>query len=70
LGLGGWGPVETTVRTYLKGTVIVDLFDAKTKKLVWRGSASETVSDNPRKNADRVDKAIGRMFGEDFLHND
>jgi uncharacterized protein DUF4136 len=69
-GWGGWGPVETTVRTYLKGTMVVDLFDAKTKKLVWRGVATDTVSDNPAKNAERVDKSIEKMFGDKFLEDD
>ena len=68
-GWGGWGPVEE-VRTYLKGTVIVDLFDAKTKKLVWRGVGSETVSDHPEKNRERIDKAIAEMFGKKFLEDD
>ena len=66
-GWGGWGPVETTVKTYLKGTLVVDLFDANTKKLVWRGEATDTVSDNPAKNAERIDKAINKMFGKKFL---
>ena len=66
-GWGGWGPVETTVDTYLKGTLVVDLFDAKTKKLVWRGIAADTVSDNPAKNAERVDKSVEKMFGKKFL---
>jgi uncharacterized protein DUF4136 len=66
-GWGGWGPVETTVHTYLKGTLIVDLFDAKTKKLTWRGVAADTVSDDPAKNAEKVDKSIEKMFGKKFL---
>ena len=69
-GWGGWGPVETTVHTYLKGTMVVDLFDAKTKKLVWRGTATDTVSDNPAKNEERIDKSIEKMFGHKFLEND
>ena len=69
-GWGGWGPVETTVHTYLKGTMVVDLFDAKTKKLVWRGVATETVSDNPAKNAERINKSIEKMFGAKFLEED
>ena len=66
-GWSGWGPVETTVKTYLNGTLVVDLFDANTKKLVWRGEATDTVSDNPAKNAERIDKAINKMFGKKFL---
>lgn len=67
---GGWGPVEATVRTYLKGTLVVDLFDAKTKKLAWRGVASDTVSDNPQKNAEKINKGIEKMFGNKFLAED
>ena len=66
-GWGGWGPTETTVRTYLEGTLVVDLFDAMTKKLVWRGTATKTVSDNPQKNAEYIDKAVEKMFGKKFL---
>lgn len=35
---GGFGKATTTVDTYKVGTLIVDLFDAKTKTLTWRGS--------------------------------
>ena len=66
-GWGGWGPTETTVRTYLEGTLVVALFDAMTKKLVWRGTATDTVSDNPQKNAEHIDKAVSKMFGKKFL---
>ena len=66
----GWDAGETATHTYLKGTMIVDLFDAKTKKLVWRGVATETVSYSPVKNAERIDKSIETMFGDQFLDND
>ena len=69
-GWGGWGPPEAIVRTYLKGTLVVDLFNAKTKKLVWRGVATDTVSDNPAKNAERINKSIDRMFGKKFLEDE
>ena len=67
---GGWDRVEGTGHTYLKGPMIVDLFDARTKKLVWRGVASETVSYSPVKNKERVDKSIETMFGDEFLEDD
>ena len=50
--------------------MIVDLFDARTKKLVWRGVAIETVSYSPVKNKERSDKSIETMFGDQFLEND
>src|SRR5713101_9748697 len=34
---GGFGNATTTTETYQVGTLVVDLFDAKTKNLIWRG---------------------------------
>ena len=52
----------TTVRTYEKGTLIVDVWDAATKKLVWRGTAPGiTVTDDPQKMGKKVDKALKSM---------
>jgi len=44
-GYGAWwggGSYTTSVHTYVQGTLIVDLYDAKTKKMVWRGTATGT----------------------------
>ncbi len=49
-GGGGFGEATTTTETYKVGTLVVDLFDAKTKKLLWRGTSSETLSNNSDKN--------------------
>jgi hypothetical protein len=38
----GWGN-DITVRQYTAGTLIIDLVDAKTKALVWRGSSERRV---------------------------
>jgi hypothetical protein len=58
----GWGGPGAMIDTYLQGTLIVDLYDAKTKKMVWRGVATDTVSDQTSTNTERIDKAIGKMF--------
>src|SRR5262249_26422663 len=34
---GGFGDATTTVDNYKVGTLVVDLFDANGKKLIWRG---------------------------------
>jgi hypothetical protein len=59
---GGFGDATTTVETYKVGTLVVDLFDAKTEKLMWRSSSSETLSDNADKNTKNLDKAVNKMF--------
>ena len=38
------------------------MFDAHTKKLVWRGSASDTLSDKSDKNIKNLDKGVQKMF--------
>jgi hypothetical protein len=59
---GGFGNATTTTETYKVGTLIVDLFDAKTKKLVWRASSSDTLSDKSDKNIKNLDKGVKKMF--------
>ena len=59
---GGFGDATTTTQTYRVGTLVVDLSDPATKKLVWRGSASDTLSDKSEKNIDNLDKGVVKMF--------
>jgi len=61
-GGGGFGEATTTTDTYKVGTVVVDLFDAKTKQLIWRGSSSDTLSNNSGKNIKNLDKGVDKMF--------
>jgi len=61
-GAGGFGEATTTTETYKVGTVVVDLFDGKTKQLIWRGSSTDTLSSNSDKNIKNLDKGVGKMF--------
>jgi hypothetical protein len=63
--MGGMGTATTTVSEYLVGTLVVDIFDAKTKALMFRGTASDEISDKPEKNVKKVEKAASKMF-KDF----
>jgi hypothetical protein len=56
-GMGGITPEQNVI-----GTMIVDLYDAKTKSLVWRGIAQNTLSNNGSKNSQMVSKAVAKMF--------
>jgi uncharacterized protein DUF4136 len=64
-GWGGGGTATTTLETYEEGTLVLDLFDARTKRIVWRGAATATVPDKPQKKEEKVDKALEKMF-KDF----
>src|SRR5437667_11404523 len=61
-GFGGFGDATTTVETYKVGTLVVDLFDAKTEKLIWRSSSSDTLSDKADKNTKNLNKGVNKMF--------
>ena len=61
-GGGGFGEATTTTETYNVGTLVVDLFDAKTKQLIWRGTSSDTLSNNSDKNIKNLDKGADKMF--------
>jgi len=59
---GGYTDFTTTIDTYEVGTLVVDLFDAKTKKLIWRGSSTESISNKPGKDTKALDRGVERMF--------
>jgi hypothetical protein len=59
---GGFGSATTTVDNYKVGTLVVDLFDSKTKKLIWRGSSSDTLSNKSDKNIKELDKGVEKIF--------
>lgn len=61
-GGGGFGDATTTEQDYKVGTLVVDLYDAKTKQLIWRGSAQDTVSDKATQNEKNLDKGVAKMF--------
>lgn len=56
---------RTQVVQFEEGTFLVDLADAETRDLVWRGWASFDIGRalrNPQALADAIDDAIGQMF--------
>ena len=66
-GWGGWGDTTatTTPINYRIGTLVVDLYKTDTKRLVWRGTASDTLSDDPSKNEKKLEEAVSKMIAPD-----
>jgi hypothetical protein len=60
-GIGG-GMGGITPQQNVEGTLVVDLHDAKTQSLVWRGIGQDTLSSNGNKNQQIVQNAINKMF--------
>jgi hypothetical protein len=55
-GMGGITPEQN-----VEGTLVVDRYDAKSKR-VWRGIGQNTLNKNGNKNQQMVEKAIQKMF--------
>ncbi|MEK6336315.1 MAG: DUF4136 domain-containing protein [Acidobacteriota bacterium] len=58
----GVGTSTTTVQEIPIGQLVVDMADVKNKVFIWRGTASDTLSDKPEKNQKKLDKALAKMF--------
>ena len=56
------GMSTITPQQSTEGTLIVNLYNAKEKQLVWRGIAQGTLSNNGDKNQNLVHKAVQKMF--------
>jgi uncharacterized protein DUF4136 len=68
-GWGGWNwhlanSVSATpaVEDYKPGTLVVDIFDARTKQLIWRGFAADALLKGPDTHAHRPQHAVADMF--------
>jgi len=61
-GGDGFGESTKTTETYQTGTLIVDLFDAKSKNLVWRGSATDTLSKNSDNIIKKLKSPVQKLF--------
>ena len=61
---GYWHHGGIDVYQYEEGTLIVDVVDAKSKRLVWRGTATGTVdtSATPEKRTERINAAVAKIF--------
>jgi len=60
---GGFGEeaTTTTINTPV-GTLVVDVFDGHTKKLIWRGTSQKTLSEKPHKNEKKLEQSVEAMF--------
>ena len=73
-GLGGWGgssggAVGTSTgsshpKSKFVGALAVDIFDAKTKQALWRGTATGDVPESPQAIDAAIAKVIPQMFAK------
>jgi len=67
IGYGyGWGYYGGTTTTYVDkipvGTLLVEMGDPKTQKMVWRAQGSSDLSDKPEKIEKKINQITEKMF--------
>jgi Domain of unknown function (DUF4136) len=61
-GGGGLGYAQTQTIYTPAGTLVVDVFNASNKHLIWRGMARQALSGNPEKNRGKLEHQVQDMF--------
>ncbi len=63
-GGGGMGMSTSTTNTITIGAVVLDMYDASTKNLIWRGKASKTLDPKakPDKRQKNIQKAVAKLL--------
>jgi hypothetical protein len=57
-----WGVSSTPADAYDMGTLVIDAWDAKAKRAVWRGVATETITADPKKASKSIDGALDKLM--------
>ena len=63
-GGGGFGETYTTVNQIPVGTLVIDLYQTGSQRLLFRGTANDQLSNNADKNTGKLDKAIDKIFSK------
>jgi len=58
---GGAGSSYTTENNYVDGTLIIDAYDSKEKKMIWRGTGTVTVKAKPEKKIKQVENILTKL---------
>lgn len=61
----GYGGRQLDVYQYQEGMLIIDLVDAKTKNLVWRGTGTKVIESAPRSPEEmqaRIDEVVAKIM--------
>lgn len=58
----GPGFGTTTTESTPVGTLHIDIFDSQSKRVIWHGVCTGTLSGNPEKNVKKLNKAIADVF--------
>jgi hypothetical protein len=62
-GVGGGG---ISTYNYQEGTLIIDMYDATSKELVWRGTGTDVLAENPtaQQITENINKAVAAILSQ------
>ena len=63
-GAGGFLDASATLQDIPTGTLVLDMWDRKTQKLIWRGALTEPLSGSEDKKDLKMDKAVGQLLAQ------
>lgn len=59
---GGYSTTSYSEEDYKVGTFVVDIYDAKSKKLIWQGVSRKTINENASKRAKTIPKGVAKIM--------
>jgi len=59
---GGYATTTYSEDDYKVGTFVVDVYDAKSKKLIWQGVSQKTINENASKRAKTIPKGVKKLM--------
>jgi hypothetical protein len=65
VGLSYGLPLNTTTMEYRVGTLVIDIIDARQKRLVWRGAGDRTLGEGytPEKRIEIINTVVNEVLG-------
>lgn len=61
----GYYPLDSRIVEFEQGTLVIDIVDARTSKVVWRGWSQDVMTgviDDQRRLEKQVEEGVGRMM--------
>ena len=66
VGGAGFGSSTTTYseNDYTVGTLVMDIYDAETKSLIWQGVSQATIQENAEKRDKTIPKKVKKLMAK------
>lgn len=59
-----WGGMNTSVSSYVEGTLFIDLIDNRKKELIWQGEGIGVLTRNIDKKDERINEFVAKILAQ------